>query len=142
MALRPSDIIQYKIRVREDLRRRLEAAAKKRDVSINFEMTSRLTDSFEREELFNRYMIAEDMKRQWARWSDGLFDKEQSGDLLRAAEVLVALLAQPAPDREVVKEAAAQVQKAIKAIKHHAEASARGPAGGALMTETSTIRGD
>ena len=46
MAPKPSDVIQIKIRVREDLRRRLEQAAKKADRSINSEMASRLADSF------------------------------------------------------------------------------------------------
>ena len=56
------NVIQYKIRVREDLRRRLEGAAKKRDVSINYEMTSRLAASFDREEMFKLGMVAEDIK--------------------------------------------------------------------------------
>src|SRR6516225_12167633 len=46
MARKPSDVIQIKIRVREDLRRQLEQAANKADRSINSEMASRLADSF------------------------------------------------------------------------------------------------
>jgi hypothetical protein len=128
MARKPSDIVQPNLRIREDLRRQLEKAAKKRLVSLNYEMTARLKESFDREALVTLGGITEDMKIQWARWSVALFDKEQSADLLRATEALIALLEQ-SPDRGV-KEAVAQVGKAITAIKRHAEASARGTAGG------------
>ena len=49
MAPKASKVVQYKIRVREELRRRIEQAAKKRFVSANYEMTSRLERSFEQE---------------------------------------------------------------------------------------------
>jgi hypothetical protein len=130
MARKPSDVIQYKIRIREDLRRRLEQAAKKQDVSINYEMTSRLKDSFQHEGRLDQERLNADMEINWARWGKTLFDKEQCGNLVQAAEVLVALLTKPAPEREAVESATAQVQKAITAIKAHAEASARGPIGG------------
>jgi len=126
MARKPSDIVQPNLRIREELRRRLEQAAKKRGVSINYEMTSRLKESFDREELYALGKITEDMKIQWARWSTSLFHNEQRGDLVRAAEVLlVRLRAQPVSP-EAIENAAEQVQKTIKAIKLHAEASARG----------------
>ncbi len=125
MPRKPTETVQVNLRIKESERRRLEGVAKKKGVSLNYEMTRRLTESFEREDKFKLQQITSDIAIEWARWSDALFDKEQSGDLVRAAEVLVALLAQSAPDREVVEEAAAQVQKTIKAIKGHAEASAR-----------------
>ena len=49
MARKPADIVQPSLRIRDDLRRRLEQAAKKRGVSLNFEMTNRLKESFDRE---------------------------------------------------------------------------------------------
>ncbi len=126
MARKPSDIAQLKLRIREELRRRLERAAENRGVSLNYEITSRLKESFDREELLALYKIAEDMKIHWARWSEALFHNEQRGDLVRAAEVLlVTLRARPAAP-EAIESAAEQVQKAIKAIKLHAEATARG----------------
>jgi hypothetical protein len=51
MPRKPSDIVQPNLRIREDLRRRLEAAAKKRGVSLNFEMTERLKASFDQGDL-------------------------------------------------------------------------------------------
>jgi hypothetical protein len=93
-------------------------------------VTSRLNDSFGREEMFRLGRITSDMEIQWARWSKALFHREQEGDLMRAAETLVALLEQPAPDNEAVEKTAAQVQEAIRAIKLHTAASARGTSRG------------
>jgi hypothetical protein len=129
MARKPSDVVQYKLRIREELRRRLEHAAKKRGVSVNYEMAARLKESFDREELLNLGRIRSDMETQWTRWSEALFQREQQGGLMKAAEVLIGLLAKPAADRESIEKATAQVEKATKAIRLHAEASARGPGG-------------
>jgi Arc-like DNA binding domain len=49
MARKPTDIVQYKLRIRESLRRYIEEAAKKNGVSANQEMVRRLESSFERE---------------------------------------------------------------------------------------------
>lgn len=126
MARKPSDIVQPNLRIREELRRRLEQAAKKRGVSINYEMTSRLKESFDREELLTLYKVTEDMKGHWARWSEALFHNEQRGDLVRAAEVLLVTLRAQPMSPEAIESAAEQVQKTITAIKDHAKASARG----------------
>jgi hypothetical protein len=47
MARKPTDIVQYKLRIRENLRRRIEHAATKNGVSANQEMANRLQRSFE-----------------------------------------------------------------------------------------------
>ena len=46
-----TDVVQVNLRLRESLRRRLEEEAEKRGSSFNAELTRRLEDSFEREEL-------------------------------------------------------------------------------------------
>jgi hypothetical protein len=46
-----TDVVQVNLRLRESLRRRLEEEAEKRGFSFNAELTRRLEDSFEREEL-------------------------------------------------------------------------------------------
>jgi hypothetical protein len=51
MPRKPSDIVQFKVRIREKLRRRIEEAAKKNRISTNAEMASRLQASFDREDL-------------------------------------------------------------------------------------------
>ena len=50
-ARKPTDIVQVNLRLRESLRRRLEREAEKRGLSFNAELTRRLEESFEREEL-------------------------------------------------------------------------------------------
>jgi hypothetical protein len=49
MARKSPKAIQYKIRVRADLRRRIEKAAAKNGVSANYEMVRRLERSFDQE---------------------------------------------------------------------------------------------
>jgi Arc-like DNA binding domain len=46
MARRKTDMVQFKVRLREDLRKRLEIAAKNQDRSLNSEMVHRLEHSF------------------------------------------------------------------------------------------------
>ena len=64
MARKPTDIVQYKLRIRESLRRRIEQAAKKNGVSANQEMVSRLARSFEQETTRQLDFVAGDMTKQ------------------------------------------------------------------------------
>jgi DNA-binding transcriptional regulator GbsR (MarR family) len=48
-----TDTVQLKLRIREELRRKLERAAIKREVSLNTEMVERLEASFKAAELFD-----------------------------------------------------------------------------------------
>jgi hypothetical protein len=50
MPRKPTDIVQYKLRIRETLRRRIAQEAKKRGISANQEMVRRLELSFHREQ--------------------------------------------------------------------------------------------
>jgi hypothetical protein len=113
MARKPSDVIQIKIRVREDLRRRLEQAANKADRSINSEMASRLADSFNLPKLNEITAGLEDV---WARFVREQHDRLQREDLMRAAEYLIEELPTEVQGREAVKRAIAEVQNAITAI--------------------------
>jgi len=127
---RPSEVIQYKVRIREDLRQRLERAATKRDVSINYEMTSRLEASFDREELFTLSSVASALEIRWARFGKALHELDKQGDLLRAAlaltEKVEVLLAQPnVPGREGIEAAIVDVRKAINLIDNEAMLAVR-----------------
>jgi predicted transcriptional regulator len=113
MARKPSDVIQIKIRVREDLRRRLEQAANKEDRSINSEMARRLADSFNLPKLNEITAGLEDV---WARFAREGHDRSQTEDLMRAAEYLIEQLPTEVQGREAVKRAIAEVQNAITAI--------------------------
>jgi hypothetical protein len=115
MARKPSDVIQIKIRVREDLRRRLEQAANKADRSVNSEMASRLADSFNLPKLNEITARLENVYTRDARES---LDRMQTQDLMDAAEDLIEQLPTEVQGREAVKRAIAEVQNAIAAIAH------------------------
>ena len=83
---KPSDIAQLKLRIREDLRRRLEQAAKKRDVSLNFEMTDRLRASFDQEAHRKIDQIASGLENVWQRFARETRDRLQTAKLMNAAE--------------------------------------------------------
>jgi hypothetical protein len=53
-ARKPTAIVGLKVRLREPLRKKLEVAAKKRGVSLNAELVSRLEESFLSETLTER----------------------------------------------------------------------------------------
>jgi hypothetical protein len=113
MARKPSDVIQIKIRVREDLRRRLEQAAKKADRSINSEMASRLADSFNLPKLNE---ITAGLDNVYLRFAREMEDRSLTEELMRAAEELIQQLPTEVQGREAVKRAIAEVQDAITAI--------------------------
>jgi hypothetical protein len=64
MPRKPSAIVQYKLRIRETLRRRIEQEAKKHGVSANQEMVSRLERSFEFERVRDLDDVAASMSEQ------------------------------------------------------------------------------
>jgi hypothetical protein len=51
VARKPTDVVQVNLRLRESLRRKLERESERRGVSFNAELTRRLEESFDREEL-------------------------------------------------------------------------------------------
>jgi Arc-like DNA binding domain len=113
MARKPSDVIQIKIRVREDLRRQLKQAANKADRSINSEMASRLENSFNLPKLNE---ITGKLENVYTRFGRDVRDHSQREDLMRAAEYLIEQLPTEVRGREAVKRAIAEVQNAITAI--------------------------
>jgi hypothetical protein len=123
---KPTDIVQLKLRIRETLRRRIEAAAKKRQVSANYEMTSRLQQSFDQEAQRTIDAIAADIKTHWLRFGDAWHDLNKQGALWQAAEALIAALPAESRAREPVANAVAQVEQAIATIKIEAGKLARG----------------
>jgi hypothetical protein len=70
MAKKSDAIVQVKLRLREQLRRRLEVAAKKRGVAVNYEMMSRLERSFEQESIRALENIATDIQLNWLRFGE------------------------------------------------------------------------
>ena len=116
MARKPADIVQPSLRIREDLRRRLEQAAKKRGVSLNIEMTTRLKESFDREAHRTIDSVASDLENVWTRFAEVLHTDNLQEELMRATEALVEQLPAEIRERETIKEAVERVQKAITTI--------------------------
>jgi hypothetical protein len=114
MARKPADIVQPSLRIRDDLRRRLEQAAKKRGVSLNFEMTNRLKESFDREAHRTIDSVASDLENVWTRFAEVLHNDSLQEELMRATEALVEQLPAEVRERETIKEAVERVQKAIR----------------------------
>lgn len=50
MARKPTDYVQFKLRIRESLRRKIERAAEKKAISANAEAVERIERTFEEEE--------------------------------------------------------------------------------------------
>jgi|SRR5579872_1625631 len=117
MARKPSDIVQPNLRIREDLRRRLEREAKKRGVSLNNEMTYRLDRSFEQDAMRSNEEISEDMKNIWARYGEMFHSLNKQGDLIRAADALTKYV--DLNDDGAIK-AVQRVRRVIDMIEHEA----------------------
>lgn len=120
MARKPSEIIMTSLRIRERLRRQLEQAAKKRSVSVNYEMASKLEYSFERESLRSLFEVAEDMTNIWARYGNAIHQLEQQGRLIHAAEALINEI-ETGGNKAAIGTAAEKVRQAIKGIGLSAE---------------------
>lgn len=123
MARKPTDVVQTGLRIREALRRRLEAAAAKRGISFNGEAASRLERSFEEDAARSIDIIASDMAAVWERYSKAQHAANKLGDLMRAAEAL--LHATAGVDRKPVQSARTQVEVVIRMIEAEAALAVR-----------------
>jgi len=101
-----TDIVQFKVRLRENLRRRLETAAKGQERSLNSEIVARLEQSFEQASLTNIHdriggllgRFEENVLKQYekggARWLPPLFEAPETtnerGDATRPRRGLQA----------------------------------------------------
>ena len=126
MARKPSDIVQPNLRIREDLRARLEKAAAKNRVSINREMINRLTDSFELKVRLGSEELLDGLKVAWAHIERAtLHHHDLQADLINAAAALVA--ANKKADQAAIAAAIEQVEKAINVIELDRLAALRKP---------------
>jgi hypothetical protein len=81
-----SKTVDIKIRLREPLRAKIEAAAKRRSGSMNAEMISRLEDSFAKQTIGNLQDIADDMKLVWEKYGDRFLKLELADEIFEAIE--------------------------------------------------------
>jgi hypothetical protein len=65
---KPYTWVQTNLRIKEALRRQIEAAAKKHQVSFNREVIQRLEDSLEIKARKSLVAIAADMEHSWSRF--------------------------------------------------------------------------
>lgn len=132
MPRKQSAILDYKLRIRESLRRRIEVAAKRRNVSLNFEMASRLERSFDQESQRSMDETAEHLKTVLERFAMAHHEANMLGDLVRATEALIEII-QTGKD---TTEAVARARQVIQMIDREATLGVRrmrtrydGPAG-------------
>ena len=127
MSRKPGETVQINLRLKEALRRRLEREAKKRGVSLNFEMTSRIEQSFEMESLRTQEVVTADMHVAWSRFGQLLHGLASQGDLRRAAEMLIAEVeAMPeCLEREGVQKAVATVKQVTNLLDREAALAIR-----------------
>jgi Arc-like DNA binding dprotein len=83
MPRKPADIAHVNLRIREHLRKRIEAAAKRNQVSLNSEVMQRLERSFEAETSQYLESLASKIEAEWFRisgvqvllaWGDSMAD--------------------------------------------------------------------
>ncbi len=91
MATRAS-VTTFKIRLRPELKQKLERVAKKRDRSINLEMVERLEQSFGPVELVSLGKVAGDIERAWKNFAAETFRQGLQENLMRSAENLIEQL--------------------------------------------------
>jgi hypothetical protein len=107
---------QVQLRAPESFRLRLEAAAKRNNVSLNREMLNRLASTFEQGTARSFDEIRGEMDKAWRRhWGAALHELNKQGDLIRATERLLAAI--ESDDANAKTAAIADVHKAIRVIE-------------------------
>jgi hypothetical protein len=92
MRRKPTDIVQINLRIRELERRKLEAAAKKSGVSLNGEMAARIARTFRQTAEWEANQLAENVSRFLGPLLADVHELTKSGELIRAADELIALI--------------------------------------------------
>jgi hypothetical protein len=132
MARKPTDVVQVNLRLRERLRRKLEQAARKRQVSLNYEMMWRLEQSFEQISARSIDDIARDLEVSYLRHQQPFHYLATQNGLRDAAErLMIEIERMPAECREHdgMQSAVAEVRKwftvmdiqaaqAVRSVKH------------------------
>jgi hypothetical protein len=124
MARKPSDIVSPNLRIREDLRRRLEKAATANGVSINREMINRLEASFGQQSLLKLDELVRDLDVIDARQGEALTDRDSLGRLMSTGEALLVKI--NLQDPKAIAAAAAEFKRTIAEIDQIALARLRG----------------
>jgi Arc-like DNA binding domain len=115
---RKPKMTQHKLRMPENLRHQIEAAAAKLGKSANREMVDRLWSSFETSHADTIETVAQNLEIAWGRWGNTWHETNKQSDLLKAAEALAAEVEQlpETPEHESVKAAAIGVRRIARVI--------------------------
>jgi hypothetical protein len=124
MVRTPADIAHVNLRIREDLRNELEREAKAHQVSLNYELASRLQQSLEQPRLLSIHQLADSAGRMLLPLIERGHELNLENDLIAAAEGLVKWI-QPllaagviaGPEGEAARRAIDKVVMAIKMIE-------------------------
>jgi exonuclease VII small subunit len=129
MARKPT--IQYKIRIREDLRRRIEKAAEKNGVSANYEMVNRLERSFDQEaaQSINQSVqsinqAAVNLDAASTRYTQASAELKKLSNVVRAAQTIITLLPGANTPLPLV-EAAKKLERAMEQTEQQEAAAYR-----------------
>jgi hypothetical protein len=123
MVRKPVDIAHVNLRIREDLRRELEREAKAHQVSLNYELASRLQQTLEQPRILSIQELADNAGRMLLPLLERGQNINLQNDLIAAAEGLVKWV-QPllaarviaGPEGETGRRAIDKVALAIKMI--------------------------
>ncbi|HZZ23189.1 MAG TPA: hypothetical protein VFE60_11715 [Roseiarcus sp.] len=112
-----TDTVQINLRIKEAERRRLEAAAKDNGVSINAEMAARLARTFRQTAMLEIDQLAENVSRFLKPLLADAHELAKSGDLIRAADDMAALLASSSSDQDAITAAIDRYGKVKRMIE-------------------------
>jgi predicted transcriptional regulator len=113
-----ASVTTFKIRLRPELKQKLERVAKKRDRSINLEMVERLEQSFGPVELVSLGKVAGDIERAWKKFAAETFRQGLQENLMRSAENLIEQLPKELRNGQL-KPAVERMQSTIAAIAEY-----------------------
>jgi Arc-like DNA binding domain len=113
MTRKPGDIVQINLRVRESERLKLEAAAREHGTSINAEMAARLANTFRQTVLFEANQVLENLS-SLKPLLNGAHELGKNGDLMRAADGVIALIEPLLAARAIDGPAGAEIRAAIE----------------------------
>ncbi|HZR88434.1 MAG TPA: Arc family DNA-binding protein [Bradyrhizobium sp.] len=121
MARKPNTVVQFKLRIRENLRRQIEKAAKAHEASINTEMANRLEASFRQEApdwLTEGKAMAAQIKEAFGNFDPDVWRETRNElDLALAATELVSQFSNLPMELQNQPEMKAAVARVLKAIR-------------------------
>ena len=125
MPRKPTETVQINLRIKEAERRQLEASAKERQISMNAEITMRLAQTFQQQQLLDVDLAHENMKRELGPMLVDINELNRSSELTRAVDILIRHI-QPllaariidGPTGQAIREDIEAIRLAESAIEH------------------------